>query len=411
VGPTPLRRNRDFVLLQAGQLLSSAGSEAATIAYPLLVLALTGSPARAGVATFVRTLPYAILFIPAGLAADRLDRRRLMIAADALRGVALVALTLVILAGHPPFWAILAAALAEGAGSVVFTAAAVGALRAVVPAPQLPDAVGAQQARTSIVNLAGPPLGGFLFGLGRSLPFVADAASYAASTASLVAMRTPFQARREPAAGASLRHELAEGFRFLWEQPFLRTCAFLYGLGNFTLPGVFLVLIVAGRRAGLSGGRIGLLFTAFGICLLVGSLLSGAARRRLSMRTIIRVELVTWLGTAAYVVHPDVYVLLVAILPQAVAMPITDSAVVGYRVAVTPDRLLGRSESVRGAISWLLTPLGPLAAGLLLESFSPRETITLFTLVSVVLFAWGMATPSIRHAPSLDELAALPAGP
>src|SRR5579871_4329011 len=145
-------------------------------------------------------------------------------------------------------------------------------------------------------------------------------------------MRTPFQAPRA-AARESLRRELGEGLRFLWGQPFLRTCAFLYSLGNFTLPGVFLVVIVAGRRAGLSGGRIGLLFTVFGVCLLAGSLLSGPARRRLSMRTIIRVELVAWLGTLAYVVHPDVYVLVAAILPQAVAMPITDSAVVGYRMA------------------------------------------------------------------------------
>ena len=126
------------------------------------------------------------------------------------------------------------------------------------------------------------------------------------------------------------------------------------------------------------------------------------------MRTIIRIELVAWLGTAAFLVWPDVYVLVAAILPQAVAMPITDSAVVGYRVAVTPDHLLGRSESVRGAISWMLTPLGPLAAGLLLGAVSPRETIAAFTLVSVVLFTWGMASPSIRHAPSLDELAGLP---
>jgi MFS family permease len=407
VGDAPLRRNRDFLLLQAGQLLSSAGSEAATIAYPLLVLALTGSPARAGVVTFARTLPYGVLFLPAGLAADRVDRRRLMIAADAVRGVALVALTAVIVAGHPPFWAILVAALVEGTGSVVFTAASVGALRAVVPALQLPDAVGVQTARTSLVNLAGPPLGGVLFGIARSLPFIVDAGSYIASTVSLLAMRTPFQQPRTRTR-RGLRDELAEGFRFLWGRPFLRTCAFLYGLGNFTLPGVFLVVIVAGRQAGLSGGRIGLLFTVFGACLLAGSLLSGPARRRLSMRTIIRIELVAWLGTSAFLVWPDVYVLVAAILPQAVAMPITDSAVVGYRVAVTPDHLLGRSESVRGAISWLLTPLGPLAAGLLLEAVSPRETIAAFTLVSVVLFVWGMASPSIRHAPSLDELAEVP---
>ena len=75
---TPLRRNRDFLLLQAGLLLSSAGSQMTSIAYPLLVLALTGSPAKAGVVAFVRLLAMSLFALPAGLAADHWQRRRLM---------------------------------------------------------------------------------------------------------------------------------------------------------------------------------------------------------------------------------------------------------------------------------------------------------------------------------------------
>ena len=82
----PLRHNRDFVLLQAGQFLSNAGSQATSIAYPLLALALTHSAVKAGVVSFARTAPIAVFAIPAGLAADRWNRRGLMIAADTLRG-------------------------------------------------------------------------------------------------------------------------------------------------------------------------------------------------------------------------------------------------------------------------------------------------------------------------------------
>src|SRR6476620_7872361 len=96
----PLRRNRDFVLLQAGQLLSAAGTQSTTIAYPLLVLALTGSPARAGIVTFARIVPSTIFALPAGVAADRVDRRRMMIAADAVRAVAIATLVAAILAGR-----------------------------------------------------------------------------------------------------------------------------------------------------------------------------------------------------------------------------------------------------------------------------------------------------------------------
>ena len=87
---TPLRRNRDFLLLQTGLLLSSAGSQMTSIAYPLIVLALTGSAAKAGLVAFVRLFAMALLALPAGLAADHWSRRRLMIGAHAVRAVAIV---------------------------------------------------------------------------------------------------------------------------------------------------------------------------------------------------------------------------------------------------------------------------------------------------------------------------------
>src|SRR5207249_268456 len=161
----------------------------------------------------------------------------------------------------------------EGLGSLFFNAAAPGALRAVVPPRQLPAAAGAQAARQSTVRLAGPPFGGALFGLGRSVPFLVDAVSYSFSILSLLAMRTPFQEERE-ASTTRLRSQVAEGFRFLWGQPFLRTAAFLYGLTNFIGPGVLLMVVVVGRREGLSGGEIGALSAAFGAALLVGALAS-----------------------------------------------------------------------------------------------------------------------------------------
>src|SRR5258708_3014808 len=95
----PLLRNRDFVLLQAGQLFSTAGTESTTIAYPLLVLALTHSPAKAGVVAFARLAPYAVFSLLAGVAADRWDRKRLMIAADAVRALAIAGLAAAVLVG------------------------------------------------------------------------------------------------------------------------------------------------------------------------------------------------------------------------------------------------------------------------------------------------------------------------
>jgi MFS family permease len=399
----PLWRNRDFVLLQAGQLLSSAGTQMTGIAYPLLVLALTHSPAKTGLVGFAQFAPRAVFGVLAGVAADRWNRKALMITADAVRALAMALLGAALLVDRAAFWQVVVVAFVEGAGSSVFGAAQVGALRAVVPARQLPAAVGAQEARRATVRVAAPSLGGALFGVGRAVPFVADAVSYACSSVSLLAMRTPFQERRERDT-ARLRTQIADGFRFLWGRPFLRTCAFLYGIGNFIFPGVALVLVVAGRRQGLSSGEIGALFSIFGACTLAGSVASPLYRRALSMRTILLLELWTWLALGFFLAWPSVYVLTAAILPFATQAPVTDSVVMGYLVAVTPDRLVGRVDSVRTNIALLATPIGPLLAGVLLDSVSLRWTVSFFAVCGLALALWGTLSPSIRRAPSLAEL-------
>src|SRR5947208_14431420 len=127
-----------------------------------------------------------------------------------------------------------------------------------------------------------------------------------------------------------------EGFRFLWTQPFLRTCALLFGLANFIGPGLLLAVVILGRRQGLSGGAVGALIAAFGACLLLGSFLSSFVRRLLPVRAVLVLELWTWAGCAAFVVWPNVYVLTASLLPTALAIPSTDSVVHGYRIAMTP---------------------------------------------------------------------------
>ncbi len=385
-------------------MLSNLGTQSTSIAYPLLVLAITHSAAKAGFVAFARTLPVALLLLPAGVAADHWSRKRLMVGADVVRVVAIGSLAAALLAHRLAFWAIPVVAFVEGAGAAVFTAAQAGALRGVVPAQQLPAAAGAQTGRQAAVQLAGPPIGGALFGLDRAFPFLADVLSYAFSTLSLLAMRTPFQQSRERDA-SPLRERVAEGFRFLWAQPFLRTCAFLFGLGNFIGPGVLLAIVVIARRQGLSAAAIGALTAVFGGCVLIGSFLSPVLRRLLPVRTILLVELWMGVAVAAFVFRPSVYVLTAGLVPTALVIPSTDSVVHGYRIAMTPDRLLGRVESVRATISLSIAPLGPLIAGFLLGAVSARVTIAVFAAVALVLALWGTLSPSIRKAPSLDTLA------
>lgn len=148
---SPLRRNRDFVLLQVGLLLSGTGGAAAGIAYPLVVLMVTHSPALAGVVAFARMVP-SVLFGPlSGVLADRFNRKALMIISDTFRAVAVGSIALTLWLDVLPYWQIPVIALVEGACSSLFNPAAVGMLRSIVPAEHLPSAIAAQQARSAVV--------------------------------------------------------------------------------------------------------------------------------------------------------------------------------------------------------------------------------------------------------------------
>jgi hypothetical protein len=162
--------------------------------------------------------------------------------------------------------------------------------------------------------------------------------------------------------------------------------------------------VVIGDRQGLSGGRVGMLVAAFGGCLLLGSFTSPLVRRLLPVRGVLLLELWTWTGCGLFLFWPNVYVLAMAILPTAIAIPSTDSVVHGYRLAMTPDRLTGRVQSIWSTISLLIAPLGPLVAGVLLDTTSARATIALFAAFGLALALWGSLSPSIRAAPRLEEL-------
>jgi MFS family permease len=399
-----LSRNRDFVLLQIGQALSTVGSESSAIAYPLLVLSMTHSPLKAGVVGSARIVPYSLFALFAGVAADRWNRKHLMIVADVVRAAAVASIVAALAAGVLSYAQIVVVAFVEGAMFVLFNIAEVGALGTVVPAPQLPEAAAVEQARMSTVFLAGPPLGGALFGLGRSLPFLADALSYTFSLGTILAMRTPFQEEREAAPAEGIRRQIAEGFAWLWQRPFLRTCACLFAGSNLAYEALLLTMIVVGRRQGLHSAQIGLLVAGWGALSLLGSLAAARLARLLSMRAIMLVA--SWLavGIVAFVVEPNVYVLLAGSAPMVLFGPTLNSVIIGYRVAVVPDRLRGRVNSVARMLALSGSPLGALVAGALLASFSARATVAALLVWLVLLAVIATLSPSIRKAPSLSEL-------
>jgi MFS family permease len=401
--PTPLRRNRDFVLLQTGQLLSTFGSSMSGIAYPLLALALTGSAAKTGYVGAVEFAPLLLLSATAGVAADRFDRRRLMIASDVAGATALGALAAAVLTHHARFWMILVVAFVDMSAAVFFRSGNSGAFKAVVPKSQLADAASISMARMSVVRLAGPPAGGALFGLARGVPFLADAISYAFSTGSLLLMRTRFQEQRDPGA----RPRFREGAVYFWRIPFLRATIGMIAASNLAATGIPIAVIVLAHRHGLSSAAIGGFVALQGVALLAGSLLSPVLRRLFPMRAILLSEFWMALVYAAFLAAPSVYVLAVAISLHAFWFPNTDSAMTAYSYTLIPDHLLGRAMAASGMLRTASTPLGPLVAGLLLAHASPRLAVVALAAPVVVAAVLGTLSPALRDLPSLE---ASPAG-
>jgi MFS family permease len=393
-----LRRNRDFVLLQTGQLLSTLGSALSAIAYPLLVLTLTGSAAKTGYVGAFQFAPLVLISPAAGIAADRFDRRRLMIASDAVGATAVAGLAAAVLTHHAAPWVIMLVAFLDTSAAVVFRAGNTGAFKAVVPQPQFADAASVTMARMSIVRLAGPPAGGALFGLSRALPFLADAVSYAFSTISLLLMRPRFQEER--ASGG--RTHFREGLVYFWRIPFLRTTMGMIAASNLAAVGMPIVVIVLAHRHGLSSAAIGGFVALQGLMLLTGSVLSPLLRRLFPMRAILLSEFWMALVYVSFLAYPNVYVLAVASSLHAFWFPNTDSAIIAYSYLLIPDRLLGRATAASNALRASSTPLGPLAAGLLLSHSSPRLTVVVLSAPVVVAAALGTLSAATRNLPSLD---------
>ena len=144
------------MLLWSGEALSALGSQASTVAFPLLVLALTRSPAKAGIVGLAKWAPVAAAALPAGLLADRFDRKRLMLGSDLVRALLMASIPLALWLGRPPFAQLAAVAFADGCLFTLRYVCERGVLPRVVPSEQLPDAVAQNEARIFAAGIAGP---------------------------------------------------------------------------------------------------------------------------------------------------------------------------------------------------------------------------------------------------------------
>jgi predicted MFS family arabinose efflux permease len=402
----PLHRNRDFMVLWTSQVVSTVGTRISSIAYPLLVLSITGSPVQAGIVAFAQTLPFLVLFLPAGALVDRWNRRRIMLWCEVGRAIALGSVAMTTMLGTVTVGQLVVVALVEGSLFVFFDLCEGAALPRIVAPEQLPAAMAQNQARTQGADLVGQPLGGWLFGLGRALPFAVDAVSYVVSFVALLSIRSPLQIprTREP---SHLRAEIAEGLRTLWQQPFLRTSMVVVAGQNFAWNALTLLLIVRAQALGASPALVGGMFAFFGAGALLGAIVAPRTQRRFGIRALL--VAISWLWAiqfAALSVVQDVVVLGLIAGIGSVAGPIFNVAFGTVLYGLTPDRLLGRVRSVAKAIAWGTIPLGALAAGFLADAFGATAGILAMAIVLVAMAVVATLSRAMQTIPGVDAATA-----
>ena len=402
----PLRRNRDYLLLWSGQVVSTLGSTASTIIYPLLILALTDSPKAAGIAGALRAIPYLVFSLPVGALIDRWDRKRVMILCDLGRCAAVLAIPLAIAFDALSLALIYAVTLVEGTLYVFFNIAEVAALPRVVPAAQLPQAAAQNEAGFGAANIVGPSFGTFLFQFGRAMPFLADAASYAVSVVTLVGIRARFE-RERAAPRRDLRHEVMEGLRWLWDNRLIRYMALLTGGLNLVLAGVPLLVIVLAKRLGAGDAQIGVIFSLAGIGGIVGSLLGARIQRRFRFGQVIVATLVIeCLLFPLYAVVPSYFLLAAVAGGSSLLGPIYNVVQFSYRLSIIPDDLQGRVNSVFRLLAFGFIPLGAALSGVLIEQLGVLQAVVVFEAVFVLLAAATAANRHVRDAAPIGRAAA-----
>lgn len=392
MSPGSLFASRDFRLLLAGQTTSQLGTQVSGVALPLLaVLTLQASSLEIGLINAASMLPFALLGLPAGAWLDRMRRRPVLVASDALRAAVLATVPVAAVLGVLTLAQLVVVSLLVGLGRVFFD---IG-YRSYLPTVTGRDRVLAGNSSLEFVRasgqVVGPGLGGALVGvISAANVLIIQTVTFAVSAVTLLGIRA-----REPEpvadpSGPRLAGQIMEGLRYLWGDQLLRATAVASAASNFSFALASAVSILfMSRTVGLSPLAIGLVLGGGSAAVMVGAALAPKLGTLLGSARLIWLSLavtspLTVLGALA---QPGwgVVLLVIGTVAGEVGQIIYAITSVSLRQRVCPDRLLGRVNATMTVLIMGLFPLGALAGGVLGEVIGFRATLL------VACAALGMA--------------------
>jgi len=396
--PDSLLKNRNFMLLWSGQLVSWVGTEITNIALPLIVLALTGSTVQAGSIAAIRGAVYALWAIPAGALIDRWNRKTVMVIANLGSGLAMGSIYVALLLKHLTIPQLYLAGAIEGSFFVFASLARFTAFPLVVSKEQFPAAVAQTSVADNLAVLIGPPLGGLLFQtVGAALAFFADSLSYFVNAVSIFFINVPLQLER-PTQKKSFHKELLAGILFLWRQPIIRFLNLLSAGRTMLESGLYLLIIVVAKEHHASSLIIGSIFAIGALGGLIGSSLANRIHKRLSFSTLlITTTTLNFLVFTLYAFATNDLALAIITAALFAIVPVFEITTATYTVSVVPDAIRGRILSLTRLVVLGAYSLGFFVTGIFLQFFGSTRTIVIFSCLLFVLALTVIFNKSLRQ--------------
>jgi MFS family permease len=402
---TRLSRNHNYRLLWASQALTGFGINASMIAFPLLVLTVTGSAASSGLVLGAIAAAQLLVGLPAGALVDRWNRKNVMLACEAAQAIALASLVGALWWDRASVAHMVAVAVVIGVCAALFTPAEEASLPSVVPAEQLSTAVAMNSARGYLGHLSGTAAGGFLFAAGRALPFVADVLTHATAFVALAFLRLPSgEVRAQPSR--HLGREMAAGLRWVWRQPHIRVTALCAVVLNLFFSAFYIVVIVLAQARGVPTGEIGVMAAMLGVGGVVGALVAPYLHRALRPQaSIIGVFWVLTVLTPVAALISSGYLMGVLFFAMALLPPTANTTIITRQLLLTPDELRGRLSGVMGLTAGLAAAVGPVLGGFLASAVSGERAVLLCAGGIAVATLLVTISPTMRGFPRHQAVA------
>jgi MFS family permease len=399
-GYRQLARNRDFTILWVGETISELGSTMALFVFPLLGYQLTHSTLDAAFLATADMLGMAVMTLPAGVLADRYDRKRLMVCSSAAGAALYASLVVAGVLGSLTMPHLFLVALGSGVTAGIFQPAQMAAIRTVVATEDLPTAFSQNQARMHVASLLGGPLGGVLYVVRVWVPFAVDAASFLVSCVTVSRIRTDL--RPHPREGAPTRplQQVKEGFRFVGKQPFFRTLLVFSGTSNLLVNACFIVVSLRLIRDHYAPAQIGLVSTFAGIGGILGALAAPYVIERVRTGTLtVAVAWMCVLPLVPLIWWATPLGACVSVFFLLLLNPAGNAGIGSYRAAVTPDELQGRVGSAMMFVSMGVMPFAPILGGFALARLGGTDAVALLVAGSALGALVPTLSRSIRSVP------------